>query len=76
MSFVICGKLWHEVHELRYDYEAYRIIIEPGGYLQWNEVDLGTFFAITVNPSASKAAATELVAKWKSECAKSGIVFE
>lgn len=49
---------------------------EPGGYLQWDEVNLGTFFASTVNPSASKAAATELVAKWKSECANSGIVFD
>ena len=61
---------------VRCDYEADRVVIEPGGYLQWGEIDLGTFSASAVNPSVSKAAATELVAKWKSECAKSGIVFE
>ena len=51
-------------------------VIEPGGYLQWDEIDLGTWFASAVNPSASKAAATELVARWKSQSAKCGIVFE
>ena len=63
-------------HELQYDYEVDRLVTEPGGYLQWDEVDIGTFIASAINPSASKAAATEFVAKWKSECAKLGIVFE
>ena len=49
---------------------------EPGGYLQWDEMDFNTFFPTVVNPSASKVAADEFMAKWRSECVKANILFE
>ena len=52
------------------------VAIEPGGYLQWDEMDLTTFHPGVVKASASKVAADELMEKWRSECAKSGIMYE
>ena len=51
-------------------------VTEPGGYLQWDEMDLTTFLPGVVNPSASKTALDEFMAKWRSECAKSGIIYK
>ena len=52
------------------------VTIEPGGYLQWDEMDLTTFRPGVVKASASKTAADKLMDKWRSECAKSGIIYK
>ena len=47
----------------------------PGGYLQWDEVDLGTFFPNAIIPTALKVAANDFVTKWRSEYTRSGILL-
>ena len=51
-------------------------MLKPGGYLQWDEMDLTTFWPGTVNPSASKVAAVELMTRWRAECRNAGIIYE
>ena len=52
------------------------VTIEPGGYLQWDEMDLTTFRPGVVKASASKVAADELMDEWKYECAKCGVIYK
>lgn len=36
--------------------------IEPGGFLQWDEVDLGAFKALPPNPTVANVASKQLIA--------------
>jgi len=48
---------------------------EPGGYIQWDELDCATFHAHAPNTSVSTESSSELLARWQAFCAKSGLDF-
>jgi len=50
--------------------------LEPGGYLQWDEMDFNTLYPSAANPSAPTPAAEKFVGVWKHELLKSDITFE
>ena len=51
------------------------MISEPGGYIQWDELDCATFHAHAPNASISTQSSSELLARWGAFSAKSGLDF-
>ncbi|KAL9118287.1 MAG: hypothetical protein Q9187_005171 [Circinaria calcarea] len=50
-------------------------MLKPGGYLQWDEVDAGSFHPETPRASISTQCTDELLREWKNSCAKAGMGF-
>ncbi|KAL9117422.1 MAG: hypothetical protein Q9187_006041 [Circinaria calcarea] len=49
---------------------------EPGGILQWDELDTASFNSHAPNASISKRSADELLDLWQGMCVKSGLKFD
>ena len=51
-------------------------MLKPGGWLQWDEMDLTTFWPGKVKDDVEIEASLEFMTKWKMECRKAGIIYE
>lgn len=51
------------------------MVIEPGGYIQWDELDCATFHAHAPTESLTTQGTSDLLTRWQGFCRKSGLDF-
>jgi len=51
------------------------MVTEPGGYVQWDELDCATFHAHAPTESLTTQGSSDLLTRWQGFCKKSGLDF-